>query len=216
MMGKNSSDPSEHSSLVAFDSDRRAATYDRRWCFYTEVTIRETLRRLDLPQNSTVLDLGCGTGSLMASLVNDWSGLRVVGIDISEEMLRLAVRKIKPENALALADAHGLPFRKESFDLIVCCNSFHFLSCPKSALTEMMRILRPSGRIVITDWCDDYLVCKIRGLYLRWFDPAHFRMYGSRKCGSLLKEVGFDIEMLERFRISWLWGLMTAKARKCK
>jgi hypothetical protein len=66
---------------------------------------------------------------------------------------------------------------------------------------------------VVTDWCDDYLFCKFCDLYLRWFDPAHSRMYGTQECWSVLEEAGFRVDRLERYRISWLWGLMTVKAR---
>jgi ubiquinone/menaquinone biosynthesis C-methylase UbiE len=201
----------EHSKLVASDYDRRAADYDRRWRFYTEGTHRETLARLDLPDGCSVLELGCGTGSLIVPLLKRWPRCHLVGVDISQQMLEVARRRVGPEIGLTRADAHILPFRESSFDLIVCCNSFHFLSLPTVALAEMRRVLRRGGRILITDWCDDYLFCKVCDLYLRWFDHAHFRMYGSQECRRVLTAARFRVEMLERYKISWLWGLMTVR-----
>jgi len=202
----------EHSKRVAADYDRRARDYDRRWRFYTEGTIRETITRLELTDGCSVLDLGCGTGSLIEPLLERWPQCRIVGVDISQQMLDVACSKPKPELALTCADAHYLPFQESSFDWIVCCNSFHFLSLPTLALEEMGRVLRPGGRVLITDWCDDYLFCRICDFYLRWFDQAHFGMYGSQECSRILTRAGFRVEMLERYKISWLWGLMSVTA----
>jgi hypothetical protein len=66
---------------------------------------------------------------------------------------------------------------------------------------------------VLTDWCDDYLACKILDRILRVVDRAHFRTYGLKQCEDLLTELGFQIEMARRFKIDWLWGLMTLQAR---
>ncbi len=53
---------------VIKEYSRLAARYDRRWSFYIEATIRETLRRLDIGSTDSVLDVGCGTGALLQVL----------------------------------------------------------------------------------------------------------------------------------------------------
>ena len=78
----------------------------------------------------------------------------------------------------------------------------------------MSRVLKPSGRIVITDWCDDYLACRVCDVFLRALSRAHFRTYGSKECHGLLVEAGFAGVNVERYRINWVWGLMTATATK--
>jgi SAM-dependent methyltransferase len=64
--------------------------------------------------------------------------------------------------------ADGLPWRDASFDVVVSCNVFHYVSSPAPALREMSRVLAPGGKIVTTDWCDDCLACRLRRLYPRW------------------------------------------------
>jgi hypothetical protein len=44
---------------------------------------------------------------------------------------------------------------------------------------------------------------------------AHHRIYGSAECGALLEGGGFRVERVERFRVGWLWGMMTLTARVC-
>ena len=101
-----------------------------------------------------------------------------------------------------------------SFDVVVSCNMFHYIRRPVAALHEMGRVLRPGGELVITDWCDDYLACRVCDWYLRLFSPAHFKVYREREYLHLLKEVGHPRADIDCYRISWLWGLMTAKVTK--
>ncbi len=78
----------------------------------------------------------------------------------------------------------------------------------------MARVLRPNGRLVVTDWCDDYVACRICDLWLRLFNRAHFRTYGEKQCRQLLEQAGFTAVRVDRYKINWLWGLMTAAAQK--
>ena len=58
----------QQSDPVAAEYARLASDYDKRWRFYNEATIGETMARLDLPAKGHLLDLGCGTGNLIRSI----------------------------------------------------------------------------------------------------------------------------------------------------
>src|SRR4051812_10034662 len=73
---------------------------------------------------------------------------------------------------------------------------------------------RPHGRIVITDWCDDYLACRLCTAYLRLTSKAHYKTYRQAECVALLKAAGHAQPNVERYKINWMWGLMTATAVK--
>lgn len=68
--------------------------------------------------------------------------------------------------------------------------------------------------MVITDWCDDYLACRLCDLWLRVFDRAHFRTYGQEQCGRFVQQAGFTGVRVDRYKINWLWGLMTSVGEK--
>jgi ubiquinone/menaquinone biosynthesis C-methylase UbiE len=191
---------------------RLASRYDQKWSFYVEATTRETLARLNLRPADRLLDVGCGTGALLHRLSQSHPALRLAGVDPVSEMLAVARHRLPPEVELQAGWAERLPFEADQFDVVVSCNMFHYIRQPASALREMGRVLKPGGRLVITDWCDDYLACRACGWYWRLFSRAHVKMYRERECLRLLREAGLREPRIERYKISWLWGLMTATA----
>ncbi|MGH7558720.1 MAG: class I SAM-dependent methyltransferase [Gemmatimonadota bacterium] len=190
--------------------DRQAEVYDRRWAAYVEGSVRETLRRTDLREDDAILDVGCGTGALLEAVAARVPGARLVGIDLSPAMLAVASRKLGDRATLVAAEAESLPFPDHSFDLVLSSSALHYWPDPSAGLAEIARVLEPRGRVVITDWCDDYLACRIVDFLLRILEPAHHRTYGAKACERLLREAGFSEIRVERYRIGRLWGLMTA------
>ncbi len=199
---------------VVDEYSRAAKDYDRKWSFYVDSTTRETMRRLRLAGTERVLDVGCGTGELLARLAAKYPSARLAGLDPVPEMLEVAKGKLRPGVDFRVGWANELPWPDSSFDVVVSCNMFHYIIHPVEAVREMERVLRPGGSIVITDWCDDYLACRVCSLYLRLMSRAHYKTYRQAECLELLQQAGHARASVERYKISWLWGLMTATARK--
>ena len=190
-----------------------APDYDSRWSFYIQATIRETVKRLDLQDSDRLLDIGCGTASLFQTIVAKDPSVELVGVDLSPAMLEVAHKKLGDQAVFLAAQAQSLPIRSNSFDIVVSCNAFHYWREPQKCLLEAARVLKPKGRIVITDWCDDYIACRFCHFFLRIFSRAHFKTYGRRECEHLFQVAGFRNIRIERYKINWLWGMMTAKGQ---
>ncbi len=97
------------------------------------------------------LDVGCGTGALAQRLAA--SGFDVVGVDPSEGMLDV-MRRRSPEVTAVQASAMSLPFVNDSFDLVLTVAAIHHIADARdvrSTLAEMVRVCRPSGRVLIWD-----------------------------------------------------------------
>lgn len=193
---------------------RTAPGYDRRWAHYVEATARATLARLAVRADDRVLDIGCGTGTLLAAIARTAPSARHTGVDLVPEMLAVARDKLGPEVGLHVARAQALPFADQSFELAISSSVLHFVRDPGAALREMLRVVRPGGRVAVTDWCSDYLTCRLLDLYLRLFDRAHFRVYTEASLARMLRAAGFAEVATERYRIDWRWGLMTATATR--
>ena len=94
-----------------------------------------------------VLDLGCGNGVSTANI----RGETVVGVDLSPKQLIRAKRKF-PDRVFVVGDATALPFKSNSFDLIVAINLIHHLSDKTSeGLKECHRVLKKGGKILTVD-----------------------------------------------------------------
>ena len=197
------------SEPVRREYDRLAPIYDRRWRSYVDVTLEAVIRSVSLQGHERLLDVACGTGELARLLFARWPSLQIVGTDISLGMLRQA--SVKNEDSKAFwvqAEAARLPFADRSFDHAICANSFHYFRRPLTALQEIYRVLRPEQRLVLIDWCDDYLSCKLCGMWLRRMDPAFCQTYTLRACQSMLERAGFEVLQAGHFRVGWIWGMM--------
>jgi ubiquinone/menaquinone biosynthesis C-methylase UbiE len=117
-----------------------------------------TLDLADLQPDNEVLDVGCGTGTLLlaaAERVGPSGALH--GVEPSVEMAAHARHKARPRRVpleVVEASADSLPYPPESFDAVFCTLVFHHLPRPmqEGAIREMRRVLRPGGRAVIVDW----------------------------------------------------------------
>ncbi|MBW3541385.1 MAG: class I SAM-dependent methyltransferase [Planctomycetes bacterium] len=201
-------------AVVRREYDRLASVYDRKWERYVDATLGPVVEALQLEGTERLLDAPCGTGELERRFLHEWPGLQVVGIDLSHEMLLHADAKTAGEKvAWMQANVERLPFADEAFDVVVCANSFHYFPAPESALRELRRTLKRQGRLVLLDWCDDFLMCKLCSVWLRWCDPAFHRTYSLKACRELLQAAGFTVEHSRRFRVGWVWGLMRLVCR---
>jgi ubiquinone/menaquinone biosynthesis C-methylase UbiE len=192
---------------VQAEYDQLAPVYNERWRSYTAATLRATLDGLALRPGQRVLDLAAGTGALARRLRERQSDLVIVGLDISRGML------IRGSGDRIQGDAARLPLASAAFDHVLCANAFHIFPHPGATLREIGRVLRPGGRLTVTDWCDDYLTCKLCSVWLHMTDPAFHRTYTLRQCRDLLEAAGLDVTEARRFKINWLWGLMRLDAR---
>ncbi len=112
---------------------------------------------LALQPGDRVLDVGVGPGLLaydMARMVGE-KGV-TAGIDVSEAMIAIAQQRCGelPSVDIRIGDATSLPFDAASFDAVVSTQVYEYVADMDSALAEVARVLRPSGRVVIldTDW----------------------------------------------------------------
>jgi len=94
----------------------------------------------------TVLDNGCGAAVISRAIAHQ--GIKVVGFDLSEELLK----KIQPTENLVLVtgDADKLPFEKSTFDCIICSEVLEHIIDYKPAIKEMVRVLNEDGIVIIT------------------------------------------------------------------
>lgn len=156
-----------------------------------------------IPEKSWILDAGCGEGSLCRELAALAPQGKVIGLDISADVLEYAHQSTLPSNIEYLeGSVVSLRLDDELFDFVLCCNALKFLKSDEinAAMKELIRVLKPGGTLLIADSDDaaitfnarDPVVCeKIVSAYARFGDP-----YFGRKLFGL-----FRLFALEEVRI---------------
>jgi ubiquinone/menaquinone biosynthesis C-methylase UbiE len=100
-----------------------------------------------------VLDVGCGTGSLSATLAKVTGASRIVGIDPSNGFVEYARTKVTdPRVTFELGDAQSLPYPDASFDLCMALLAVDHIPDAPKATNEMRRVTKPSGVVATTMW----------------------------------------------------------------
>lgn len=114
------------------------------------------MERVPVQRGGSVLDLCTGTGTLLPHLqAKVGTGGRVVGVDFSPGMLKMAHKKIMSlaNVSLVQADAGCLPFASETFNAVICSHAFYELKgeTQKRALQEIVRVLKPGGSFLMME-----------------------------------------------------------------
>jgi ubiquinone/menaquinone biosynthesis C-methylase UbiE len=127
---------------------------------------RRVIERMGLGPDDRVLDLGCGTGTLLLQIKAAHPGTEVVGVDPDADILSIAAEKARRAGVTVkfeVAFADRLPLEDASFDGVVSTLAFHHLTRTEKegALREAFRVLRPGGLLHIAD------LCQPRGLLMR-------------------------------------------------
>lgn len=130
------------------------AFLDRFAQAFSNVT-ESSIDLLRLEAGDAVVDVGCGHGSCVPLLAQRVGPLgRIVGVDASHLMVAEARRRFEGKGfpvEFQAGNALALPFADATFDAARSDRVFMFLDDPRKALSELVRVTRPGGRIVITE-----------------------------------------------------------------
>lgn len=160
---------------------------------------------LDLRPEDDLLDVACGSGEFLA--VHASQARRAAGIDLSEEKVALARERLADRIASGTAevirgDAAALPWEEGTFSAVTCNDAFPFFPVPERVLAEILRVLRPGGRMLMQ-------------IGMRWpngvpkhmpHPKAHFDVADEVAVRKLVEDAGFG-------EVSISYGLVGGESR---
>ena len=157
----------------------------------------------DIQAGQSVLDLGCGTGTLAMMVKQLHPSAEVTGLDADPDMLKVARYKSARENTPVKFDVgmtYKLPYPDESFDRVMSSIMIHHLKTPdkKRTAREVFRVLKPGGRLHIVDFGKPVtLYGKMLGPLLHSFEEANDNIEGSLP--DFFGEPGLKTQVLGNF-----------------
>lgn len=157
------------------------------------------------PQAANLLDVGCGSGGVLAELRSHCPQLRLTGAEVLLEALRYARRRM-PEVELLQVDVRRLPFQQE-FDVVCAFDVLEHLDDDEQMLREMARTVRPGGGLVVT-------VPQHPQLWSRVDDYSrHRRRYRRSELVGRVERAGFAVRRVTSFVTLMLPAMMLSRVR---
>lgn len=122
----------------------------------------DILEELETEPFSDLLDAGCGPAPMISLLAEKYPERHYTGLDLTPAMIEQAKKKQIPNATFVVGDCENFPFGDNSFDAIICSNSFHHYPNPQAFFDSVKRCLRPGGRLILRDVTTDNQL-------VRWF-----------------------------------------------
>lgn len=158
--------------------------------FFAEAVREKALSVAAVESGTLAADIGAGSGFIAEGLIR--KGLRVIAVDQSEAMLEQMRKKLTDSDGVEyrVGEAETLPIPDGSVDYVFANMYLHHVESPAQAIKEMVRILKPEGRLVITDLDEhdfDFLRTEQHDRWMgfrredvhRWFEEADLRNVGT-------------------------------------
>jgi ubiquinone/menaquinone biosynthesis C-methylase UbiE len=190
----------DHETLVLNEFSRQAAMMDSAR-FFNDADILARIREAAaLTRQSRALDVACGPGIVAEALAHDAG--EVVACDITPEMLARASRRFAKASLTnvrcVLGKAEKLPFDDGSFDAVLNRSALHHFPRPGVALSEMARVLRASGRVIIVDVMssEDAEESALHNALETLRDPSHIRMLAKSELLAHLQSAGLEAKSI--------------------
>lgn len=136
--------------------------------------IEHAVERLQARRGEHILDLATGTGWGSRVIAQRTEGVKIVGLDIADQLLEHARRTatlLRLDIAYQQGDAEQLPFADAQFDGVVSTFGAMFATQPEAVAAELARVVRPGGRVVLATWKPDSNVFHMFGVMKPFMAP---------------------------------------------
>jgi len=135
---------------------KNATVYEQLMGRFSSLLAPSFLDWVKADVGDAILDVGCGTGSLIGELLQRNPAANITAIDYEERFVEYSTQRFEDEQRVTIeqGDAEDLKFADDTFSTTFSMLTVHFVSDPVQALREMKRVTRPGGTVAATVWED--------------------------------------------------------------
>jgi ubiquinone/menaquinone biosynthesis C-methylase UbiE len=144
-------------------------------------------------EGDVILDIGCGQGRFLEKVLSVNKQVSCFGIDLSEEMIRIASEKAIENCHFTVGECDSLPYDNGSFTKIFSMNSFHHFPEPEKALREMSRVIKDGGEITIGDVWLPPVARELVNIFLPFTKTGDYRIYSKGEMETLFGRYSFRL-----------------------
>jgi ubiquinone/menaquinone biosynthesis C-methylase UbiE len=199
-------DLKEKQSKKAYDriAENYDETFDGR---FTRSFKDELISSVILKQNDAVLDVACGTGELLARLY-DKCNIRGVGVDISDEMIRVAKSRYD-KFKFVVSSCAPLPFPDSTFDVLTVSAAFHHFPEPEMFAREAFRVLKRGGKLYIAEVYYPILIRQIiNAVILPLYNSGDVKVYHPKELMRIFSNIGLSqISVVKKGKVQLIYAI---------
>jgi ubiquinone/menaquinone biosynthesis C-methylase UbiE len=168
---------SEHEQRIVEQFSQQAIPFSTAPAIRDEAALSRLVQASGAGAEDTVLDVACGPGLVVGAFAS--VAARVTGIDLTPAMIERAREHTRNRTNVELScgDVERLPFEAASFSIVVSRFAFHHFLHPERVLSEMKRVCKPGGRVLVCDLIADPDPAKAEAFHALELqrDPSHAR-----------------------------------------
>lgn len=166
--------------------------------------LKSVVDLVDIVPNN-ILDVGCASGWFLSEIFLVYPKANCVGVDVYKKAIDYGKKRYK-ELKLVQADAHNLPFKNDSFDLVICTEVLEHVVDPEKVLGEIKRVLSNDGIAIVEMDSGNFLFKVVWYLWTNvrngvWHH-SHIYPFDAKKLEGMIKKSGFTIAQKKSFNFS--------------
>lgn len=205
-----------HHNLQPDYYERSIRTNPLQWFWHTRRF--RNISKLIKPVKDEILDIGSADGTFTEVITNQSGAKKAIGIDILESSVKYANQRFKKDKRIEflVADVHRLPFKNNRFEAVFCLEALEHVFDLQKVLSEIKRVLKPGGYLVVLVPTDSLLFRILWWIVLHtWgkhWQETHLQSFGQQNnLAKIIENSGFKIERNKKFLLKMLEAVRARK-----